>query len=233
VPDIDATYQVFGYRVTQDVMIASGNLQWPYHKFHHTFLVAGGAEVTALAGKCQEVFVAAVFAFHTGKSVMQIAAIEIPVKGRGGEYRQIAAPGIAREGLTFTFRDAGFDPGTAYRYRVDVTDDEGARVLFETSQLMTPALPLGLDQNFPNPFNPSTAIAYYLPRDSKVALEVYDVSGRLVASLVERAEKKGRHSVSWNGKDETGSSVGSGVYFYRLTVGKETVSKKMKMILLR
>jgi hypothetical protein len=79
VPDIDATYQVFGYRVTQDVMIASGNLQWPYPKFHHTFLVAGGAEVTALAGKCQEVFVAAVFAFHTGKSVMQIAAIEVPV----------------------------------------------------------------------------------------------------------------------------------------------------------
>jgi hypothetical protein len=148
-----------------------------------------------------------------------------------GEYRELAAPGIARDGMAFTFNDAGFDPGTAYRYRVDVSDSEGRKVLFETSLIVTPALPLSLDQNFPNPFNPSTTISYYLPEDAPVTLSVYDVSGRRIADLVGKAEKKGRYSVTWDGSDGTGGSVASGIYFYRLTAGKETVSKKM--ILLR
>jgi predicted outer membrane repeat protein len=148
-----------------------------------------------------------------------------------GEYRELLAPAIARAGLTFTFNDAGFDPGTAYRYRVDVSDSEGKKTLFETGRIVTPSLPLSLNQNFPNPFNPSTTISYYLPQDATVTLAVYDVSGRRVADLVGKAEKKGRHSVTWNGEDRSGSSAASGIYFSRLTAGKETVSKKM--ILLR
>jgi predicted outer membrane repeat protein len=152
-------------------------------------------------------------------------------EGSDGEYRGLDGSGIARDGLTFTCRDASFDPGTAYRYRVDVVDEDGSRTLFETGEIATPALPLSLDQNVPNPFNPSTAISYYLPRDSKVTLVVYDVTGRVVASLRQGTEAKGRHRVVWDGKDARGSSVGSGIYFYRLTAGKESISKKM--ILLR
>jgi predicted outer membrane repeat protein len=152
-------------------------------------------------------------------------------EAENGEYRELPSSGILRGGMTFAFNDAAFEPGAAYRYRVDVADDEGARVLFETSRIVTPALPLSLNQNFPNPFNPSTTIFYYLPADSPVTLSVYDVAGRRIADLVGRAEKKGRHSVTWNGTDERGSSVASGIYFSRLTAGKETVSKKM--ILLR
>jgi hypothetical protein len=147
-----------------------------------------------------------------------------------GAYRELPAA-IAREGLTFTFDDAGFDPGTEYRYRVDVSDGEGRRPLFETSRIVTPALPLSLGQNFPNPFNPSTTISYYLPEDSPVTLAVYDVSGGRVVCLVSKAEKKGRHSVTWDGKDGNGSPVASGIYFSRLTAGKGAVSRKM--ILLR
>ena len=147
-----------------------------------------------------------------------------------GEYHGLSAFGIERDGMTFSYNDAMIDPGEAYRYRVDVSDSEGRKVLFETSRIVTPALPLSLDQNFPNPFNPSTAIFYYLPEDSPVTLAVYDVSGRRVAGLVGKAEKKGRHFVTWNGKDERGGSVASGIYFSRLTVGKETISKKMVML---
>jgi predicted outer membrane repeat protein len=148
-----------------------------------------------------------------------------------GEYRELSASAIMRDGMAFTFNDAGFEPGTAYRYRVDVSDSEGRKVLFETASIATPALPLSLHQNFPNPFNPSTTISYYLPEAAPVTLAVYDVSGRRIADLVGRIEKKGRHSVTWNGSDGTGGSIASGIYFYRLTAGKETVSKKM--ILLR
>jgi flagellar hook assembly protein FlgD len=59
---------------------------------------------------------------------------------------------------------------------------------------------------------------------------VYDVSGRRVADLIGKAEKKGRHSVTWDGRNETGGSIASGIYFSRLTVGKETISKKMVML---
>jgi predicted outer membrane repeat protein len=148
-------------------------------------------------------------------------------EARNGEYIELPAAAIAREGLAFTLNDAGFDPGTAYRYRVDVSDSEGRKVLFETSRIVTPALPLGLSQNFPNPFNPSTTISYYLPEDSPVTLAVYDVSGRRIADLVGKTEKKGRYSVTWNGKEEAGGSVASGIYFYRLAAGNETVSRKM------
>ncbi len=148
-----------------------------------------------------------------------------------GEYRELLSPGITRDGMVFTFNDAEFDPGMAYRYRVDVADGEGGKVLFETSRIVTPALPLSLYQNFPNPFNPSTTISYYLPEDAPVTLSVYDVSGRRVVELVGKVEKKGRYSITWDGKSESGSLVASGIYFSKLMAGKETISKKM--ILLR
>jgi len=124
------------------------------------------------------------------------------------------------------------EPGTTYRYRVNVAAESGARLLFETEAISTPEMPLTLHQNHPNPFNPSTTILYYLPAASTVTLDVYDSTGKLVARLFDRAmQQKGTHSVEWQGADARGRAVSSGVYFYRLTGGKETISKKM--ILLR
>jgi hypothetical protein len=68
-----------------------------------------------------------------------------------------------------------------------------------------------LEQNFPNPFNPSTVIRYYLPAVARVTLKVFDVLGREIATLVDGPTQAGPHSVTWNA-----SSVGSGVYFARL-----------------
>ena len=114
---------------------------------------------------------------------------------------------------------------------VDVVDESGRRTLFETEAISTPAMPLTLHQNHPNPFNPSTTIGYYLPVDAPVTLEVYDSTGRLVARLLDGAkQERGTHSVAWRGLDSSGRSVSSGVYFYRLTSGKETISKKMVLL---
>jgi flagellar hook assembly protein FlgD len=86
-------------------------------------------------------------------------------------------------------------------------------------------------QNNPNPFNPSTTISYYVPEASPVTLDVYDSSGRLVARLLDGAKQpKGTHSIEWRGVDSSGRTVSSGVYFYRLTSGKETISKKMVLL---
>ena len=87
-----------------------------------------------------------------------------------------------------------------------------------------------LNQNYPNPFNPSTVIRYYLPADAHVILEIFDVSGRRVASLLDRREKKGHHLFEWNGRDRYDKPVSSGLYFYRLRAGKKSISKKMLII---
>ena len=94
-----------------------------------------------------------------------------------------------------------------------------------------PALGLTLHQNHPNPFNPSTTISFYLPERCDVRLEVFDVSGRRVTCLIDDSMDKGPRSAEWNGNYQKGNTAASGVYFYRLTAGTKTISKKM--ILLR
>lgn len=89
-----------------------------------------------------------------------------------------------------------------------------------------------LEQNAPNPFNPRTEIRFALPAGGRVTLDVFDVSGRRVCSLLhERRMEAGEHVVPWTGLDDDGRTLASGVYFYRLeTAGKEIVRK---MVLLK
>lgn len=89
-----------------------------------------------------------------------------------------------------------------------------------------------LHQNVPNPFNPSTTIRYEVPADGiEVAIRIYDVNGRLVRTLVEGPQSAGDKSTVWNGRNSSGESVASGVYFYRMTAPEFVKTKKM--ILLR
>ena len=85
----------------------------------------------------------------------------------------------------------------------------------------------GLHQNYPNPFNPATTIAFDLPKDVRVRLEIFDVAGRLICTLVNETREAGTHQVIWNGKDDHGNSVASGVYVYRIQAGDFVPSRKM------
>jgi len=97
-------------------------------------------------------------------------------------------------------------------------------------------LPSGyrLEQNYPNPFNPVTTIEYALPELAHTILRVYDVMGREVTTLVDESQNSGRYRVSWDGRDQSGISVSSGVYFYRLstTQGVSVSSLPAKKLLL-
>ena len=85
--------------------------------------------------------------------------------------------------------------------------------------------------NHPNPFNPKTNISYAVPGVAPVALAVYDVSGRLVRTLVSvPSHDAGTHSVLWDGRDERGAEVAAGVYFARLTVDARSASSKMVLL---
>ncbi|PWB74286.1 hypothetical protein C3F09_04125 [candidate division GN15 bacterium] len=87
-----------------------------------------------------------------------------------------------------------------------------------------------LDQNFPNPFNPTTTISFTLPTASQVTLEIYNLLGQKVRTLVDAPMTAGNHSVMWNATDQSGRSVSSGVYFYRLVAGEQTASRKMVLL---
>ena len=89
---------------------------------------------------------------------------------------------------------------------------------------------VALLQNQPNPFNPNTSIRFELRSASDVNLSVYDAAGTLITRLASGAYPDGTHEVRWNGTDARGTRVGSGVYFYRLTAGGETLTRKMVLL---
>lgn len=100
-----------------------------------------------------------------------------------------------------------------------------------TDPIISPAA-INLYQNYPNPFNPTTTIAYNLQEAGKVKLEVYNVKGQKVKTLVSEYQDAGHHDVQWNGDDELGKTVSSGVYFYKVRAGGRYTSTR-KMIMLK
>jgi hypothetical protein len=104
---------------------------------------------------------------------------------------------------------------------------------FEPRVTDTPNMPVARNQlngNVPNPFNPSTTIRFELAREEDVRLEIYDPAGRLVKRLVNDHRGAGPHSVKWNGRDEAGDTVASGVYFYRLQAGSFVQTQRMVLL---
>jgi hypothetical protein len=84
-----------------------------------------------------------------------------------------------------------------------------------------------LSQNYPNPFNPTTTITYSLPGSQHVTLEVLNIQGQLVRTLVNEVVGAGEHSIEWDATADAGNKVASGIYLYRLTAGEVTDTKKM------
>jgi hypothetical protein len=89
---------------------------------------------------------------------------------------------------------------------------------------------VSLSQNLPNPFGAGTAIAYALPKDGHVLLEIYSVAGRLVRTLVDGERPAGRWSVLWDGLNDDGRPAANGVYFYRFTAGGRSIEKRMVLV---
>ncbi|MCL2065545.1 MAG: T9SS type A sorting domain-containing protein, partial [Candidatus Cloacimonetes bacterium] len=87
-----------------------------------------------------------------------------------------------------------------------------------------------LDGNFPNPFNPSTTIAYSLAESGNVKLQIFNIRGQLVKTLVNEVQNAGRYTVDWHGDNDRQRSVGSGVYFYRLETSAGRQVKRMVLL---
>jgi len=84
--------------------------------------------------------------------------------------------------------------------------------------------------NYPNPFNPQTFISYNLIDNNQVYINIYNIKGELVRSLVNADQTAGDYTVCWDGKDNLGTSAGSGVYFYKLETKDFTATRRMVML---
>ncbi|NKB71498.1 MAG: T9SS type A sorting domain-containing protein [Candidatus Latescibacteria bacterium] len=114
---------------------------------------------------------------------------------------------------------------TAWLRRIDLPRP----TQIEQGQHTTPA-DFKLGANFPNPFNPRTAIAYALPQTQHIALRVYDALGSEVAVLVDQLMPQGRHQATWDATDRAGRAVASGVYFYQLSAGNKVLTDRMVLL---
>ncbi len=104
---------------------------------------------------------------------------------------------------------------------IDDDNDETGNILPET---------FSVNQNFPNPFNPTTVISYSLPSKAEVTIAIYNVLGQQVKVFDQGQQSAGEHSVTWDATDNDGQAVASGMYFYKLTAGEFSASRKMVLL---
>jgi hypothetical protein len=147
-----------------------------------------------------------------------------------GTSAELDAREITGQGFSFTLFDPGVQPGETYRYRVEADDEDGRRILFITRELAVPNLESRLHANQPNPFNPETLIRYDVGVAGQTRLEIFGASGRLVAVLFDGYRDAGQYDATWNGTNQAGDRVPSGVYFYRLRTAKTSVAKRMVLL---
>jgi|GEM_PF-2248924 len=137
---------------------------------------------------------------------------------------------------SYRWVDRQVEADQEYQYQLQDVRFDGSRTVLGTvtvGPLSTGTEPrqYRLLQNYPNPFNAGTEISYILPAASEVLIRIYDVSGRLVRTLVAGHRQAGQHVVHWDGRTETGQAAGSGLYFCSFEA--QGHSQRMKMVLLR
>ena len=144
----------------------------------------------------------------------------------------VELPGGRQRVITVWTPDYEFEERTDYfwRSRVRTIDTVGQWSALKTFSIAGLPRQYRLDQNAPNPFNPETRISFTLGDEGDVLLEVIDLLGRKVRTLVEDRLPAGSHEVIWDGTDHEGRQVASGIYFYRIHAGEFSQSRKMVLL---
>jgi hypothetical protein len=150
-----------------------------------------------------------------------------------GRYDAVSPEMIASRGSVtgarYEYRDETVFANRTYWYKLQEVSEDGPGAEYGPYSV-TYRLSNGLDQNVPNPFNPTTAVRYAIANDGDVRLTIYDVGGRAVRVLVNEHQRADRYQVSWDGTNDAGQRVASGVYFYQLVAGKFTQTRKMVLL---
>jgi|GEM_PF-4901461 len=141
-----------------------------------------------------------------------------------------------------SYSDNSVEPEVQYTYWITAVDENGNESPLSASVTAIASSPVGIDpitgmpvsfelyQNFPNPFNPSTTIVFDIPEPATVNLAVYNMLGQVVRTLVAGKLEAGRQNVQWDGKNEFGERLSSGVYLYRIEAGNFVQTRKLVLM---
>ena len=133
--------------------------------------------------------------------------------------------GTTTEPKSYSFRDNNVTEGI-YKYRLKQIDFDGSYKYSKVLKVkINGSAKYDLEQNFPNPFNPSTTINYQIPQTGFVTLKVYDILGKEVETLVKEPKNQGRYTVNFNA-----SGLASGIYIYQIRVNDYVSSKQMLLL---
>lgn len=137
--------------------------------------------------------------------------------------------------LPYSFRDEGLPQAEIVYYRLDQIDLDGTIRPSNAIEVILGARFMDLPTEFatsvyPNPFNPSTTVAYDLPSEANVSIVIYDALGQEVRRLVTEPKAAGRYTVQWDARDNLGRNVGSGVYIAKVEAGSFSTSQKMLLL---
>ncbi len=150
-----------------------------------------------------------------------VATLKSPKTKKSGEI-VFTVTNVTKDGFTY-------DPDANLETSDSVTGPPLVKFVSDGADFESPTN-FALFGNFPNPFNPETTIRYQLPEQSQVTIEIYNFRGQLVRSLYKGYQTQGSHSVIWNGMDDTGQHVSSGVYLIQMTAGTFSASQKISLI---
>ena len=170
--------------------------------------------------------------FTPGAALSQFETASNPLGDTACIFLIYSMKGLAlSQGTTMlgTFAPA---PTQAAIVNAIISDAQGHNILtnvFENGQSLIPTQ-YSLEQNFPNPFNPTTHIQYALPEMTRVKIVIYNMLGQKVRTFDFGQQAPGRYTITWDGKTQNGALVSSGVYFYRLESAKFTQTKKLLLI---
>jgi len=145
-----------------------------------------------------------------------------------GEFLALDVPIIRDSPLSFSSTDCSVVPGKTYWYKIVLLSPAGEEA-YGPIEVRVDAVPTAYKayQSYPNPFNPVCTIRYDISSACRTSLKVFDVSGRVVRTLVDAWREPGVYGEVWDGKCDDGSALPSGVYFYRLEAGDFVATRKM------
>ena len=136
--------------------------------------------------------------------------------------------------ITIGFRSVGTVEDLAVELKgVEISSIDGQlSQVSDLASITLKALPsvYGLAQNYPNPFNPTTTIEYSIPQSGNVNLTIWNMAGQKVRTLVNESQAPSYYKIVWDGKNDMGQSVGTGMYFYKLVSGSYSKIQKMQLI---
>ena len=138
------------------------------------------------------------------------------------------------EELSFKYYDKSNDEVIEYTETIEFTNNMVIGDGFNTMSLSREARIVPEEYNlsdaYPNPFNPTTTLSFSVPTEGVVSLNIYDMTGRLVSTLVDGNLEQGYHCITWNGMDSNGHAVSSGMYIYSLNGEGVSITKKMVLL---